>query len=157
MLEYGKDLHFDLVLPRLKLVSAKQVLIEFVQHAARHQKISEHLLFEQLSKRENESGSGIGDGIAIPHLQIQGPQTSFTILATMAREIDDFKSTDDAPVNLAAFVLSPESDGPLHLRRLSRISRMLKNETMHKRLIEAQDELAIRSVLIDPEGWMLAA
>ena len=157
MLEYGKDLHFDLVLPRLKLVSAKQVLMEFAQDAARNLKVSEHLLFEQLIKREHESGSGIGDGIAVPHIQIQGPQKNFTVLATLAREIADFKSTDDAPVNLAAFVLSPESDGPLHLRRLSRISRMLKNEIMRKRLLEAQDEIAIRSALIDPEGWMLAA
>jgi PTS system nitrogen regulatory IIA component len=79
------------------------------------------------------------------------------MLATLAREIDDFKSADDQPVNLVAFILSPETDGPLHLRRLSRTSRMLKNETLRKRLQEAKDELAIRSLLIDPEGWVLAA
>ncbi len=157
MLEYGKDLHFDLVLPRLKLVSAKQVLIEFAQSAAAHLKVSEHLLCEHMLARENESGSGIGDGVAIPHLQIQGPKKSFTVLATFAREINDFKSTDNTPISLAAFVLSPESEGPLHLRRLSRISRLLKNDVMNKRLREANDELSIRSLLIDPDGWMLAA
>jgi PTS system nitrogen regulatory IIA component len=157
MLDYGQDLQFDLILPRLKLVSAKQVLMECAREAAKFTRVSESLLFAHLMAKENEHPSGIGEGVAIPHLQIRGPQNKCMVLATLAREIDDFKAADDQPVNIVAFILSPESDGPLHLRRLSRASRMLKNETLRKRLQDAQDELAIRSLLIDPEGWVLAA
>ena len=156
MFDYGKDLTFDLVLPRLKFVSSKQVLMEFARDAAKNLQLSESLLFEKLWEQEQASSSGIGGGVAIVHLKAVGPQRPFVILATLDREID-FNAIDGAPVNIAAFVLSPESDGPLHLRRLSRISRLLSNEILQKRILEARDELAVRSLLIDPDGWLLAA
>lgn len=157
MFEYAKDIEFDSILPRLKFVSAKQVITELAETAAKECKLDPAKLYEALITKEHESGSGIGDGVAVANLQVRGLKKPFLVLATLAREIDDFNSSDNQPVNLAALILSPESDGPLHLRRLSRVSRVLKNEILHKRLVEAQDELAIRSLMIDPEGWMLAA
>ena len=65
MLDYGQDLQFDLILPRLKLVSAKQVLMECAREAAKFTRVSESLLFAHLMAKENEHPSGIGEGVAM--------------------------------------------------------------------------------------------
>lgn len=153
---YSQDLHFDVVLPRLKLVSYKQVLMAFAKQAEKQLGVSATRLFDLLMEKETEASSGIGDGVAIPQLQVRGPQQSFTVLATLERPLD-FNAVDNQPVDVVCLVLSPENDGPCHLRRLSRISRLLKNETLHSKLRDAGDEQAMRALLIDPEGWLMAA
>ncbi len=156
MNDYSSDLHFDAILPRLKIVSNKQALMTFAQQVSKHLDVSEQRVFELLMKKENQTSSGVGNGIAIPHLQVRGAQRPFTVLATLENPVD-FKAVDEQPVDLVCLVLSPESDGPLHLRRLSRISRLLMNETLHKKLCEARDEQSIQTLLMDPEGWLMAA
>jgi len=156
MNDYNRDLHFDLVLPHLKVVSYKQILMEFSTIAEKHLGISGEKLFQLLLSQEEKSSSGIGENVAIPHLQVRGPQKPFTIMATLDRPVN-CNAIDNQPVDLVCLVLSPESEGPFHLRRLSRISRLLKNEKLHKKLQEANDKQAIQTLLIDPEGWLLAA
>jgi len=156
MNDYSSDLHFDAILPRLKVVSYKQILMAFAKEASKHLNVSDERVFELLMKKEGQTGSGVGNGVSIPHLQVHGPQKHFTIMATLEHAVD-FKAADNEPVDLVCLVLSPESDGPLHLRRLSRVSRLLMNETLHKKLCEAHDEHSIRALLMDPEGWLMAA
>jgi PTS system nitrogen regulatory IIA component len=79
-----------------------------------------------------------------------------TLLATLNSEID-FGGTNDRPVHTICVLLSPERDGPLHLRRLSRLSRLFKCDALVTKIKDAKDETTIRSLLIDPQGWMLAA
>jgi len=156
MNDYSRDLDFDLILPHLKVMSYKQVLMQFAAQAAKHTNVSQSALFALLMKQERNTSSGVGNGVAIAHLQARGPQKPFTMLATLDHPVD-FKAVDDKPVNLACLVFSPESEGPYHLRRLSRISRLLKNDILHKRILEAQDKESIHALLLDPEGWLLAA
>ncbi|MCB9983764.1 MAG: PTS sugar transporter subunit IIA [Rhodospirillales bacterium] len=156
MNDYAKDLHFDIILPRLKMVSYKQVLMTCAKEAQKHCGISAQSLYEILLNKENEASSGIGENIAIPHLQILGPQRPFTLLATLEHPID-FNALDNQPVDLVGFVLSPQADGPCHLRRLSRISRLLKCPELRQKLHETPDEIAMHALLVNPNGWLLAA
>lgn len=153
---YSRDLQFDVVRPRMKVVSYKQVLMEFAKHAEKHLGISKQALFNLLVEKETEASSGVGEGVAIPALQVRGPQQAFTMLVTLERAVE-CNAIDDQPVDMVCLVLSPESEGPYHLRRLSRVSRLLKNETLHRKLVDAGDVQAMRALLIDPEGWLLAA
>ncbi|MEZ5813920.1 MAG: PTS sugar transporter subunit IIA [Alphaproteobacteria bacterium] len=156
MNNYDQDLHFDVILPRLRLTTRKQILATLAAQAGKYLNISKDRAVQLLLNKENKSSSGMEGGVAIPHLQVRGPQKHFTILATLEHAVD-FEAADNQPADLVCLVLSPESDGPLHLRRLSRISRLLMNETLHKKLCEARDEQSIRALLIDPEGWLMAA
>lgn len=152
----NNDIHFDAVLPRIGAGSARQVLSILAHEAAKKTCVSASFLFWNLWENEHLEPSGIGDSVAVAQLQIAGPQKAIKILATLKHGVD-FGACDGLPVDLACLVISPAGDGPLHLRRLSRVSRLLKNDILHKRLLEANDSDAIRSLLIDPEGWLLAA
>lgn len=156
MTEYGKDLAFDIILPRLKYMNIKQILMELSNQAAQNLNVSSVLLYQNLWAQEQKISSAIGQKLAIVHLKISGPQKPFLALATLNRDVD-FGINDEQPVRIVAFLLSPEKDGPLHLRRLSRLSRFLDHNVLKERLIEARDEQAIRALLIDPDGWLIAA
>ncbi|MCC6597798.1 MAG: PTS sugar transporter subunit IIA [Alphaproteobacteria bacterium] len=155
MFDYGSDLYFDSILPCVGVSTARQILDIMAQEAVKNGFVAESLLPDHW-RRESAARSGVGDGVAVAHLQIQGPLKAVKILATLKHDVD-FGACDGAPVDLVCLVISPESDGPLHLRRLARISRFLKNDKLHRRLLEADDSDSIRSLLIDPEGWLLAA
>jgi len=45
-------------------------------------------------------------------------------------------------------LLSPENDGPYHLRRLSRLSRFFRDETICQKLQGAESEDALRAILL---------
>ena len=156
MKNYNQDLQFDLIIPNLKATHPKQVLKTFAAEAARATGVCEERLYALMLRKEHQDSSGIGEGVAIPHMQVRGPRKSFTILARLSQSLD-FDAADNELVDLACFVLSPESDGPYHLRRLARISRLLKNQALHSRLLDAQDTQSVNALLKDPEGWLLAA
>ena len=54
-------------------------------------------------------------------------------------------------------VMSPMKDGPLHLRRLARISRLLRNHTLCNQLRQAGDAKEMMDIIMEPESWTLAA
>lgn len=156
MLSYMKDLKFDLVLPNLKATSREQALHLAADAVAKHIKVSGDLLFQGLAEKRRVERSCVGEGLAIADLKIRGLQRPFMVLTRFSHDVD-FQAMDKQPVNLMCIVLSPERDGPIHLRRVARVSRLLKNSDLQQKLREASNEDAMRSLLIDPEGWMLAA
>lgn len=154
--DYDQDIQFDLILTNLKVTNRKQLLMQLARHASEHLDISEQRLYKKILHHEKTANTYLGDDIALPNFQGKNIPKSFTVLATLDKPID-FCGDDFSPVDLIGLVLSPADDGPLHLRRLARISRLLKNDILHKRLSEAIDAEAVRSLLIDPQGWTLAA
>ncbi len=154
--DYEKDLQFDVILPRVKGMGKKQILTTLAKAAATYLKTSEKALVDALLTKEHTRSSGLGDGVAMPNLKVKGLQKPFALLATLNQSID-FETNDELPVDLVAIIISPEREGPKHLRRLSRVSRLLKNEDIHQKLCEADDADIIQSLLVDPEGWLLAA
>ncbi len=156
MNSYMRDLEFDIVLPKIKADNINQVLHSISLAASRELNIQSDKLHLALKEKEANSSSAIGDGVAIPHLQTTGVKRRATLFATLDRAID-MNAIDHEPVDIIAFVLSPQSEGATHLRRLSRISRFLKNHELNAKLHEATDEQSLRAILANPEGWLLAA
>lgn len=156
MSEYVKDIQFDLIAPAVKALTHKQALLAMAQQAADYLNISEKILYSRLMDKEAIASSGIGEGVAIPHLKMRRVRVPFTMIMTLDKNVQH-ETPDGKPIDIYCLVISPMEDGPIHLRRLSRISRLLKNTVLHRRLRETNDRDAIQSLLIDPEGWMLAA
>ena len=69
----------------------------------------------------------------------------------------DFNAVDDAPVDLIIMLLSPGGDGPHHLRRLSRISRLMREANLLEDIRSASDADTIRSLLEHGNQRLIAA
>lgn len=154
---FGQEtLDFDAVLPRLHGANRKQVLAALASEAAARTGINARLIQTPLLAYEQAQSSGIGDGVALPHLKLRGIRRPCVIFARLNRPVD-FDAIDGKPVDLALLLVSPEKDGPLHLRRLARLTRLMRDETLRRHLRGTDDADTLYTLLSDPEHRSLAA
>lgn len=156
MSDIVKDLQVDLVITHMDAANKKQALEIIAAHMAQEIKCPQAMIYDRLMDKEKMASSGIGNGVAIPHMRILHMERPVTMLAKLATPIT-FKALDNKPVDVICTLISPRKDGPLHLRRLSRLTRMLGEENVLERIRESQDPDMIRSLMISPAGWLLAA
>jgi nitrogen PTS system EIIA component len=86
-------------------------------------------------EREKLGSTGIGEGVAIPHGKMKGIDTILCSFGRSAQGIN-FQSVDKKPVHIFFLLLAPENAAGLHLKMLSRISRILRDPSFRKRIME---------------------
>ncbi|MBS6195220.1 MAG: fructose-specific PTS transporter subunit EIIC [Clostridiales bacterium] len=92
---------------------------------------------KQVYAREEESTTGIGEGIAIPHGKCDAVDKP-GLAAMVIRDGVDFDSLDGEPVTLLFLIAAPNTKENVHLDVLSKLSMMLMDEEFTKDLREAQ-------------------
>ena len=117
--------------------SKADVIAELAGVLARdHGEIDRQRLIQALEDRERLNSTALGDGVAIPHGKLPGLKR---VLAAFGRSLAgvDFQSLDGKPTHLFFLLVAPEDSAGAHLKALARISRLLKEETFRRRLMEA--------------------
>jgi PTS system nitrogen regulatory IIA component len=103
-------------------------------------------LVKVLKEREQLGSTGIGGGIGIPHGKLK-QMPLIAVAFGVSRKGIDFDSMDGRPTHLFFLLLTPESSAGIHLKILARISRLLKNEDLKKRLLKADTPQAVLDVI----------
>ena len=101
---------------------------------------------KQVFLREEESTTGIGEGIAIPHGKCDAV-TKPGLAAMVVKDGVDFDSLDGKPVDLVFMLISPENSGADHLTALAALSRILKTEGSCDKLRKARSTDEIYAIL----------
>lgn len=102
-------------------------------------------------RREAELSTGIGSGVAIPHGKSDSAG-GLAMAAGVAAEPVDFASLDGEPVRLFFLLVGPESAAGLHVKALSRISRLVRREETRARLAAATSPEAFMAVVAEVEA-----
>ena len=92
---------------------------------------------KQVYAREEESTTGIGEGIAIPHGKCDAVDKP-GLAAMVIRDGVDFDSLDGEPVTLLFLIAAPNTEDNVHLDVLSKLSMMLMDETFTASLRKAE-------------------
>ena len=101
--------------------------------------------------REEESTTGIGEGIAIPHSR--GPAVKKAGLAAIViKDGVEYESLDGEPVYLAFMIAAPQGGGNVHLEALARLSTMLMDENFKNALIQAKSADEFLRIIDDKEN-----
>lgn len=148
-------LWIDLILPDFKAADISQVYKSLSDRIEAMTKFPAATLYNQLTTREQQASSGIGEGVAIPHLRLPLLEKPVIAFVRLQRPLD-INAVDDAPVDLIMLLLSPAGDGPHHLRRLSRISRLMRNPELLEDLREAASADTIRALFDHGSQRLLA-
>ena len=82
---------------------------------------------KQVMVREEESTTGVGEGIAIPHGKCDAV-TRPGIAAMIIRDGVDYDSLDGEPVNVLFLIAAPNTKDNVHLDVLSKLSVLLMDE-----------------------------
>ena len=109
--------------------------------------------FNAILEREKIMTTGVGNGIAIPHCKHQSCP-DFVLALGIAKKSVDFSSIDQKPVDLIFLLLGPENNPGIHIKLLSRISRLMSNKDMRHNLAAAKSATeAFKLVMEEEESY----
>lgn len=132
----------EAILPRLNVASRKQALQALAEALAKSAGVDARTLFEAVLMRERLSGTGIGEGVAIPHAQAPGLERPIGAFARLDPP-QSFDALDGRPADLVFMLLAPSEKSADHLKALARVSRFFRRHETREKLRAARgvDEL----------------
>lgn len=141
----------DAIIPALKVNSKKQLLQELAAKASKLTGVGEREIFDIILQRERLGSTGVGHGIAIPHGKLNSISSIKGIFARLETPVD-FEALDDEPVDLVFLLLAPEGAGADHLKALSRIARVLRDQELVAKLRKTDSATAIYAFLNEEQA-----
>ena len=136
------------IIPDLKARDKQGVLEELAESITNHSPwLDTSSLVKVLLEREQLGSTGIGDGVAIPHGKFHGIQHPIISFGRSLRGLD-FESMDGQPAFLFFLLVAPENSASIHLKALAKISKVLKNSSFRKVLMEASTREELYQTII---------
>jgi PTS system nitrogen regulatory IIA component len=135
----------------LKSKSKREVLAElsgvFLQGDVKY---SHEDMVNTLLEREKLGSTGIGDGVAIPHGKLVNLE-ELIVSFGRSKEGVEFDAMDGKPAHIFFLLMAPEDTTGKHLKALAKISKMLKDSTFRKKLLEAKSKDELYMIIADKD------
>ncbi|MEO0113606.1 MAG: SLC13 family permease, partial [candidate division WOR-3 bacterium] len=129
----------------------KEEIFSFVKEFLEKKKIIDkeegEKLVDLLKERENLGSTGVGLGIAIPHLSLKTIKETFTLIFRLKKPID-WQALDQKPVNLVIFLFSKEEERNFYLQTLSYVAHIFHNKKILSQILSAKTKEEFYEYLI---------
>ncbi len=140
---------FEAIIPELKAGDRDGVIAELVSEldkAGRLGKGKREEIIKAVIKREKEASTGMGKGVALPHVKHPVVQD---VVATVGRSSVgiDFSSLDKQPVYSVILLISPVDNPDRHLQAMESIFKHLQSDKFRKFLRQSQTAEEIKDLL----------
>src|SRR3981189_2141038 len=132
----------------LPLRDKRSVLQDVAHRAALALNVEDEVVFNALLKREELGSTGVGNGVAIPHVRLEQVKKPFGILMRL-REPIDFNSVDGQRVDLVCLVLLAKGNEGVQLAALASVARRLRTPRILHDLRRAPNRVVLYNVMID--------
>lgn len=130
----------------------KEAIDQMVALMAKNGKINDVETYRKgVYAREEESTTGIGEGIAIPHCKSQAVNEA-GLAAMVIKDGVDFDALDGEKVNLIFLIAAPDTKDNVHLDVLSKLSVLLMDEKFTSGLKNAKSVEEFLKVIDDAEA-----
>ena len=131
--------------------SKNEALDQIVDLMVKSEKINDKEAYrKQVYAREEESTTGIGEGIAIPHGKCDAV-TKPGLAAMVVKDGVDIDSLDGEPVTLVFLIAAPNTEDNIHLDVLSKLSVLLMNEEFTEALRNAETVEEFMGIINDAD------
>ncbi len=136
---------FDAIVPQLESTERDAVIHELIgalQGSKKLGKIDPKALARAVIKRENEASTGIGKGVAVPHVKHEVIKEPMAVVGCSAEGIN-FISLDKQPVYSVFLLLSPTGEPDKHLQAMETIFRNLQKDDFRRflRQVRSRDDV----------------
>jgi nitrogen PTS system EIIA component len=142
MVDLADLISADAIVHRVKAGPKNDILLAMAKVAAKAYGVEVSATYESTLERERLGGTGVGDGVAIPHARLKGLEGPMAVLAVVDPAID-FDAPDGRPADIVVLLLSPEDAGADHLKALARLSRLLRRPDIREGIRAARTAAAI--------------
>ena len=127
------------------------LLRDLAHRAALVLKVDDDIVLSALLKREELGSTGVGNGVAIPHVRLEQVKNPFGIMVRL-REPIDFNAVDGQPVDLVCLLLLSKENEKAQLNALAGIARRLRKPEVLEELRRAPNRVVLYNVMIGRAG-----
>lgn len=138
------------VLHRVRAGSKADLLQQMAEASSAAYGLNSALVLEGALERERLGGTGVEDGVAIPHARLRGLERPCGVAALLDSAID-FDAPDRKPADLVVLLLSPDDAGADHLKALALITRVLRRGDLRQALRGSRTAAAFYALLSQSE------
>ena len=140
---------FEAIVPELQASDRNGVIAELVLSLEKAGKLGEGRhkeITRAVIKRENEASTGLGKGVAVPHVKHKSVKDLIVVVGQSSTGID-FSALDKQPVYSIILLISPADDPDRHLQAMESIFRHLQQEKFRSFLRQSRTSEQIEDLL----------
>jgi len=140
---------FEAAIPELQTTDRDGAIAELVSsldEAGRLKRGKRKDIIKAVIERENEASTGMGKGVAVPHVKHSAVKDIVAAVGLSGSGID-FSALDKQPVYSVILLLSPVDSPDRHLQAMENIFRQLQQEKFRKFLRQCHTPEQIEDLL----------
>ena len=140
---------FEAIIPKLKASNRDNAIAELIaslDKARRLGKGNREEITKAVIKREKEASTGMGKGVAVPHVKHEAVKDVVAAVGQSSAGID-FSSLDKKPVYSVILLISPVDNPDRHLQAMESIFKHLQRDRFRKFLRQSQTAEEIKDLL----------
>ncbi|MFZ2147426.1 MAG: PTS sugar transporter subunit IIA [Sedimentisphaerales bacterium] len=140
---------FEAIVPELQACDRDGAIEELVSSLDRAGKLGKGMCKEiarAVIKRENEASTGMGKGVAVPHVKYKLVKDVVAAIGLSSAGIDFF-ALDKQPVYSVILLISPTDEPDKHLQAMENVFRHLQQEKFRKFLRQCRSRAQIEDLL----------
>jgi len=144
---------FEAAVPELRACDRDGVIAELVlslDKAGRLAKGKCEEVTAEVIKREREASTGMGKGVAVPHVKHKAVKDIVAVIGQSSVGIDFF-ALDKQPVYSVILLVSSTDDPDRHLQAMENIFKHLQQERFRKFLRQCHSSEQIEELLIEAD------
>lgn len=112
-------------------------------------------LLTKIMEREKTLSTGVGVGLALPHVKIPSIK-DFVIAIGRHREGVDFQSIDNKPAHIIVMIGCNDSQSADYMKVLSKLVRALKEPGFQRKVLDAESPGEVVELFTGPGGVFAA-
>ena len=118
----------------------KELITKLCERMGTHSAITDVIGFtDAVLTREHATTTGVGNGVALPHAQLDSVG-DFLVALAVVHEGCDFSALDGQPVYVVALIAAPQRDRPRYLRVLATVAAQLNRPEVRAKMLTAPDD-----------------
>jgi mannitol/fructose-specific phosphotransferase system IIA component (Ntr-type) len=144
---------FGALIPELKSDDRDDAIAELVLALDKAGKLgrgNREDITKAIIKREREASTGMGKGVAVPHVKHPAVKDVIAAVGQSSTGID-FSALDKQPVYSVILLISPVDNPDKHLQAMESIFRHLQQEKFRKFLRQSQTVEQIKDLLVEAD------
>jgi len=146
--DYLRD---SLIFLDVEAENKEKAIAKTVELMHQAQAITEPKKFLQdVMERERLGTTGIGKGVALPHARTQHVKQIVVAMTRLKKGID-FGADDKEPVRLIFLIGTPLKAVGEYLKVLAKLSKILRQDKVRKKILKAESAIEVRKILEDAE------
>jgi len=154
-MKVNEILKLENIIPKMQATNKEDAINELINLFENDKRVLDlEKLRNSILSREKIMSTGIGKGFAIPHGKTNATNEILGAFG-IARTPIDFQALDGQPVQLIFLLVGKDNMVSMHIKLLSRISRLMNEDSFREKLLATETKEEILKIFNEEEEKLI--